>query len=320
MSDTLPNLADIRAAAERIAPYSHETAVLTSRRLDEWLGCHAFLKCENFQRTGAFKFRGACNAVMSLSDAEAARGVVTHSSGNHGAAVAEAARLRGIPAWVVMPVNSAPVKRTATEGYGATVVDCQPTQTDRERTAARVVAETGATLIHPYDDARIIAGQATAGLELHRQIPGLNAIVCPVGGGGLASGSALSTSMIAPQCRILLGEPEAADDAFLSLQRGEIVPLESSNTVADGLRTSLGVLTFAVIRRHAEQIITVSEAEIIEAMRFIWTRVKILIEPSSAVAVAAVRRQPDLFTGQRVGILLTGGNVDLDQLPRLLQP
>lgn len=318
-SDMPLTLADIRAAADRIAPLARRTDVLTSRRLDEWLGCRAYLKCENFQRTGAFKFRGACNAVLSLSDAEAARGVVTHSSGNHGAALAEAARLRGIPAYVVIPANAPAVKRSAVVGYGATVFDCRPTLADREATAARVIAETGATLIHPYDDPRVIAGQATAALELHEQVPRLDAVVCPVGGGGLAAGTALATHLLEPACRVVLGEPAAADDAFRSFQAGRIVPSGNPVTIADGLKTSLGTHTFPVIRAHCQRIITVSEAEIVEALKFVWTRIKIVIEPSSAVAVAAVRRQAATFATLRVGIILTGGNVDLGQLAETLQ-
>ena len=317
--ETPLTLSDLRAAAARIAPWARRTDVLTSRRLDGWLGCAVFVKCENFQRTGAFKFRGACNAVLRLSDTEAARGVVTHSSGNHGAALAEAARLRGIPALVVMPSNAPPVKRSAVESYGATVVECRPTLADRETTAAGVIEETGATLIHPYDDLRIIAGQSTAALELHEQVPDLDVVVCPVGGGGLAAGTTLATRHVAPECRVLLGEPAAADDAYRSLRAGRIIPSENPATIADGLKTSLGELTFPVIRAHAERIITVTEAEIVEALRMVWTRMKVVIEPSSAAAVAAVRKEPEEFRGQRVAIIVSGGNVDLDQLAELLR-
>ncbi len=308
-------LEDIRATAERIGPFARRTSVLSSRRVNEWLGCKAVFKCENFQRTGAFKFRGACNAVMSLSDAEAVRGVVTHSSGNHGAALAEAARLRRVPAHVVMPSNAPPVKRAAVESYGANVTECAPTPSAREETAARVIAATGATLIHPYDDLRIIAGQATAALELHQDASDLEVVVCPVGGGGLAAGTALATHLFDPNCKVILGEPQAVDDAYRSLRLGQIVPVESAVTIADGLKTSLGELTFPVIQQHVERIVTVSEAEIVEAMRFVWTRMKIVIEPSSAVAVAAVRKHRDRLAGKRVGVILSGGNVDLDHLP-----
>ncbi len=309
------SLDDIRIAAKRIAPFAHRTPVLSSRLVDEWLGCRAVFKCENLQRTGAFKFRGACNAVMSLSDAEAARGVVTHSSGNHGAALAEAARIRGIPAFVVMPVTAPTVKRAAVEGYGARVTECSPTLEARERTAARVIDETGATLIHPFDDLRIITGQATAAIELHEEISDLDVIVCPVGGGGLASGTALATHLRSPQCEVVLGEPSAVDDAFRSLQEGRFIPGDNSPTIADGLKTSLGQHTYPILRDHVARIVTVSEDEIIEAMRFLWTRMKLIVEPSSAVAVAAVRKDRDRFAGQHVGIILSGGNVDLDHLP-----
>jgi threonine dehydratase len=313
--DESPTLADLLAAAQRIAPYALRTPVLTSRRVDEWLGCRAYFKCENLQRTGAFKFRGACNAVMSLSDADAAKGVVTHSSGNHGAALAEAARLRGIRASVVMPANASRTKREAVETYGATVVECEPTLQAREETARRIIEESGATLIHPFDDVRVIAGQATAALELHAEIPQLDVVVCPVGGGGLAAGTALATHFRAPQCRVVLGEPEAVDDAFRSLRVGRILPVDKTDTIADGLKTSLGERTFPIIRAHVETIVTVSEAEIIEAMRFVWTRMKQIIEPSSAVALAAVRKDRSRFAAQNVGIILSGGNVDLDDLP-----
>lgn len=306
---------DIRAAAARIGPFAHQTPVHTSRRVNDWLGCSAFFKCENLQRTGAFKFRGACNAVMTLSDAQAARGVVTHSSGNHGAALAEAARLRGVPAYVVMPSSAPSVKRAAVEEYGATVTECLPTLASREATAARVIAETGAMLIHPYDDLRIISGQATAALELHAQVPGLEVIVTPVGGGGLASGTALTTHALAPGCRVVLGEPEAVDDARQSLQAGCRVPVGNGATIADGLKTSLGELTFPILRQHVEQIVTVTEAEIVEAMRFLWTRMKLIVEPSSAVAAAAVRKARKALASRRVGIIISGGNVDPDHLP-----
>ncbi len=317
-SQTPLGLEDIRAAAERIEPFARRTPVLSSRRVNEWLECQAVFQCENFQRTGAFKFRGACNAVMSLSDDEAVRGVVTHSSGNHGAALAEAARLRGIPAHIVMPSNAPPVKRAAVESYGANVTECAPTPIAREETAAHVITETGATMIHPYDDLRIIAGQATAAMELHQEVPDLEVIVCPVGGGGLAAGTALATHLLAPHCKVMLGEPRAVDDAFRSMQQGQIVPVENAVTVADGLKTSLGELTFPVIQQHVDRIVTVTEAEIVEAMRFVWMRMKIVIEPSSAVAVAAVRKHRDRLAGKRIGVILSGGNVDLDRLPWMI--
>ncbi|MBX3436140.1 MAG: pyridoxal-phosphate dependent enzyme [Planctomycetaceae bacterium] len=311
----LLSIKDLHEAAVRIAPFARQTPVMTSRRIDEWLGCEAFFKCENLQRTGAFKFRGACNAVFSLEDEEAARGVVTHSSGNHGAALAEAARLRGIAAYVVMPANAPPVKRAAVLEYGGIVTECLPTLQAREEAAARIIAETGATLIHPYNDWRIIAGQATAAAELHAEIPDLDVVICPVGGGGLAAGTALATHFLAPACRVVLGEPQAVNDAWQSLQQGRIVPVQAGTTIADGLRTSLGELTFPVLRDHVEQIVTVSEAEIVTALRMLWTRMKLLVEPSSAVAAAAASRARSRLEARRVGIIVSGGNVDLDHLP-----
>ncbi len=313
-------LDDIREAAEQIAQHAHRTPVMSSRLVDEWLGCRAVFKCENLQRTGAFKFRGACHAVMSLSDTEAACGVVTHSSGNHGAALAEAARIRRIPAYVVMPETAPSVKRAAVEGYGAQVTECSPTLEAREQTAARVINETGASFIHPFDDLRIIAGQATAAVELHDEVAELDVIVCPVGGGGLASGTALATRFLSPDTEVVLGEPEAVDDAFQSLKQGRFVPADDSPTIADGLKTSLGEHTYPILRDHVSRIVTVTEDEIIEAMRFLWTRMKLTIEPSSAVAVAAIRRESERFDGQSVGIIISGGNVDLDHLPWIEQP
>jgi threonine dehydratase len=306
---------DLSAARERIAAYIHRTPVFTSRLMNDWLGCEAHFKCEQLQRAGAFKFRGACHAVMGLSDGAARRGVVTHSSGNHGAALALAASLRGIPVHVVMPVNAPAVKRAAVAAYGGRIWPCEPTQAAREATCAAVIEETGGTLVHPYDDHRIIAGQATAAWELHEDVPGLDVIVVPVGGGGLAAGTALVTHAVNPRCRVMLGEPERADDAFRSLQAGRILPVERTDTVADGLRTSLGERTFPVIQRHVARIITVNEEAIIEALRMLWTRMKLIVEPSSAVPVAAIRAAGASLAGQRVGVILSGGNVDLDALP-----
>ncbi len=287
---SLPTVDDIRAAAERIAPFAHRTPLQTSRLVNDWLNCDAFFKCENLQRAGAFKFRGACNAVMSLSEPQAQRGVVTHSSGNHGAALALAARLRGIPAYVVMPSNAPRVKQEAVAAYGARITLCEPTLAAREQTAARLIAETGAELVHPYNDFRIIAGQGTAALELHAEVPGLDDVIVPVGGGGLAAGTAIATRAVTNDCDVCCGEPAQADDAFRSLQTGRIIPVDHPDTIADGLRTSLGELTFTVLQQHRVEIITVPEEALIEAMQFVWTRMKLLIEPSSAVVVAAVRR------------------------------
>jgi threonine dehydratase len=285
--------------------------------LNELVGAELFCKCENFQKAGAFKFRGACNAVFSLSDEEARYGVATHSSGNHAAAVALAARLRGIPAHIVMPDNAPAVKKAAVAGYGGTIVYCAPTLAARESTLERVVRETGATFIHPYNDARVIAGQGTAALELLRDVSDLDVIMAPVGGGGLLSGTAIVTVALAPSTQVIAAEPEAADDAYRSLQAGKILPALDPRTVADGLRTSLGELTFAVIQRHVQQIVTVSEAAIIQAMRHVWERMKILIEPSAAVPIGVLLEKKIDLTGKRIGVLLSGGNTDLDRLPWL---
>jgi len=308
-----PTISDIRAAATRIAPFIHRTPVLTSRALDAFCGASVFLKCENLQKGGAFKIRGATNAVFSLSPDEAARGVATHSSGNHAAALALAAGWRGIPAYVVMPDNSPQVKCDAVAGYGAEITFCQPTLPAREDGLQRVVARTGATFIPPYNDVRIIAGQGTAALELCQDVPGLDAILAPVGGGGLLSGTAISAVSQANPVRVFGAEPAGADDAHRSFHAGRIIPLEKAATIADGLRTSLGDKTFPIIRRYVEDILTVSEDAIIVAMRFVWERLKIIIEPSSAVPIAALleHRPP----GRHVGIIISGGNSDLTKLP-----
>jgi threonine dehydratase len=307
----LPTFEDIQQAAVRIKPYAHRTPVMTCTSLDELAEAHLFCKCENLQKVGAFKFRGACNTVFSLSDAEAQRGVATHSSGNHGAAVALAARLRGIPAHIVMPSNAPSVKRDAVAGYGGTIIWCEPTQEARESTLANVVAETGAMFIPPYNDARVIAGQGTAALEFLEDVPDLDVIIAPVGGGGLISGTALTIAALSPTTRVLAAEPKGADDAYRSLQAGEIIPSVNPQTIADGLRTSLGDLTFAIMRQHVEQIVTVSEAAITRAMHLVWQRMKIIIEPSAAVPVAAVLDQQIDAAGKRIGIILSGGNIDL---------
>jgi threonine dehydratase len=307
----LPTFEDIQQAAVRIKPYAHRTPVMTCTSLDELAEAHLFCKCENLQKVGAFKFRGACNTVFSLSDAEAQRGVATHSSGNHGAAVALAARLRGIPAHIVMPSNAPSVKRDAVAGYGGTIIWCEPTQEARESTLANVVAETGAMFIPPYNDARVIAGQGTAALEFLEDVPDLDVIIAPVGGGGLISGTALTIAALSPTTRVLAAEPKGADDAYRSLQAGELIPSVNPQTIADGLRTSLGDLTFAIMRQHVEQIVTVSEAAITRAMHLVWQRMKIIIEPSAAVPVAAVLDQQIDAAGKRIGIILSGGNIDL---------
>ena len=311
----MPSFTDVGAAAERIRPFAHRTPVLTCSSLDAMVGASLFFKCENFQKVGAFKFRGACNAVFSLGEEEAQRGVATHSSGNHAAALSLAARLRGVPAHVVMPRTSRAVKRAAVEGYGGRIVLCEPTLAAREATLAEVVADTGATVIHPYNDARVIAGQGTAALELLEDVRGLDVVMTPVGGGGLLSGTAISVSSLSPAARVVAAEPEGADDAFRSLQEGRIVPSVNPQTVCDGLLTSLGTLTFAIIRERVAEIVTVSDAAVIKAMRHIWERMKIVIEPSAAVTLGALLEGRLPVSGLRVGIILSGGNVDLSELP-----
>ncbi|MBA7562360.1 L-threo-3-hydroxyaspartate ammonia-lyase [subsurface metagenome] len=312
-----PDLRAIRAAAERIRPYAHQTPVLTCASFNAMVGAELFFKCENLQKVGAFKFRGAANAVFSLPETKAAKGVTTHSSGNHAQALALAARLRGIPAHIVMPENSPKVKVAAVRGYGARIIFCPSTQKDREQTLEKVVAETGATFIHPYNNLRIIAGQGTCALELIGEIPGLDIVMAPVGGGGLLSGTALCCHYLDPGIQVIAGEPKGADDAFRSIRDGRIYPSENPITIADGLRTSLGSLTFPIIHRYVEKIVTVEEESIVTAMRHIWERMKILIEPSAAVPFAAVLEGTFQVRDKRIGIILSGGNLDLDTLPWL---
>ncbi|MHB1652062.1 MAG: pyridoxal-phosphate dependent enzyme [Desulfitobacteriaceae bacterium] len=311
----IPTLKEIREAAERIRPYAHCTPVLTCKNLNHQVGAQVFLKCENMQKVGAFKFRGACNAVFSLSEADAARGVVAHSSGNHAQALALAARLRGIPAYIVMPNNAPEVKKAAVVSYGGKITFCEPTLEARETTQDQVINETGATVVHPYDDYRIIAGQGTAALELLHDVPDLDVILAPVGGGGLLSGTAIATTELSPRIRVIGAEPEKADDAFRSIRAGKIIPSLNPQTIADGLLTSLGKRNFPIINQRVEKILTVSEEGIIAAMKFIWERAKIIIEPSSAVPVAALWEHNIDLAGLRVGIILSGGNVDLEKLP-----
>ena len=311
---------DIREAAGRIAGRVHRTPVLTSAAIDAAAGCSVLFKCENLQKVGAFKMRGAANAVFSLTDAEAARGVATHSSGNHAQALALAARLRGIAAHVVMPTSAPAVKRAAVAGYGAVIYDCEPTLAARESTLADVVARTGAEFVHPYNDERIIAGQGTAALELLGDHPDLEMVMTPVGGGGLLSGTAIATRALAPGAQVIAAEPAGADDAARSLAAGRILPSENPRTVCDGLLTSLGEKTFAVIREHVAAIWTVDDPAIIAAMRLIWERMKIVVEPSSAICLAALLQHPDQVRGKRVGVILSGGNVDLERLPWLKTP
>jgi threonine dehydratase len=311
----IPTIDDVRRAAQRIGPHAHRTPVLTSESLDRLTGCHLFFKCENFQKVGAFKFRGATNAVFSLPEEEARRGVATHSSGNHAAALALAAARRGIRAYIVMPDNAPEIKKTAVAGYGAEITFCQPTLPAREEGLATVVRKTGAVFIHPYNDPRVIAGQGTAALELLEDVPDLDFVIGPVGGGGLMSGTCLTVSVLAPQTKIIGAEPKGADDAYRSLKAGRIIPSEKPRTIADGLLTSLGSRTFPILHRHLECIVTVSEAAIIQAMRHVWERMKIIIEPSAAVPLAAIMESDWGQTGKRVGVIFSGGNLNLDKLP-----
>lgn len=311
----IPTFADVLAARDRIASHIHRTPVLTSRMLNEMAGAELFFKCENLQKAGAFKARGASNAVFGLSDDQAARGVATHSSGNHGTCLSYAAGRRGIPCTVVMPRTAPQAKKDAVMGYGGRVVECEPSTSSREAVFAEVVAETGAEFVHPYNDRRVIAGQGTCALELADQVEGLDAVIAPIGGGGMVSGTCLTLSQIAPRVRIYAGEPEQADDAARSLKAGYIIADDAPETIADGLKVPLKDLTWHFVRNHVADILTVSEAEIIAAMELIWKRLKIVMEPSSAVPLAAVLKNPELFAGQRVGIIITGGNVDLKKLP-----
>jgi threonine dehydratase len=308
-------LTDIQQASRRIQPYAHRTPVMTNQSLNQQVDAQVFMKCENLQKVGAFKFRGATNAVFSLTDEEAARGVVTHSSGNHAAALALAARNRGIPAYIVMPSNAPQVKKEAVAGYGGQITFCEPTLQARESTMEEIRKKTGVAVIHPYNNERVIAGQGTAALELLTDFPDLDVIIAPVGGGGLLSGTSIAAKGLKPGIRVIAGEPEMADDAFRSLQAGRIIPSVNPKTVADGLLTSLGGLTFPIIQQNVEQIVTVSEAGIIAAMKFVWERAKIIIEPSSAVAIGVLWEKKIDLSGLKIGVIISGGNVDLAKLP-----
>jgi len=310
-----PDLAAIRTAHDRIRPYIHRTPVLTSERLDAACGGKLGFKTENFQKAGAFKSRGAVNAVFSLDEATARRGVATHSSGNHAAALARAAKLRGIPAHIVMPSNSSKVKVRAVEGYGGRLTFCEPTQAAREATCARIIAETGATLIHPYENEAVITGQGTAVIELLEDAPGLDLVLCPVGGGGLLAGTAIAAKALAARIQIIATEPAEAADTYQSFRAGHIIPLEKTTTIADGLRTTIGRPNFEIARRLVDDVVIVSEEAIVAAMRAIWETLKIVVEPSGAVPYAAVLEGKVDVAGRRVGLILSGGNVDLDALP-----
>lgn len=311
----IPTLDDMKAARERIAPHIHRTPVLTSRMLNELTGAELFFKCENLQKAGAFKARGASNAVFGLTDAQAARGVATHSSGNHGTCLSYAAGQRGIPCTVVMPRTAPQAKKDAVRGYGARVVECEPSTSSREAVFAEVVAETGAEFVHPYNDPRVIAGQGTCSAELIEQIEDLDAVIAPIGGGGMVSGTCLTLSNLAPKVKIYAAEPAQADDAMRSFKAGHIIADDAPKTVADGLLVPLKELTWHFVQRHVTDILTASDPEIVEAMKLIWKRMKIVMEPSSAVPLATILKNRDIFAGKRVGVIITGGNVDLDKLP-----
>ncbi len=311
----IPTYDDVLAAHERIQPHIHRTPVLTSSYFNARTGAELFFKCENYQKAGAFKVRGASNAVFGLDDEQAEKGVATHSSGNHGLSLSYAAGRRGIKATVVMPRTSPEAKKEAVRGYGGTVVECEPSTTSREAVFAEVVAETGADFIHPYNDPRVIAGQATCSKEMIEDLGALDAIVAPIGGGGMISGSCLTLSNISPDTEIYAAEPKNADDAWRSFKAGHIIADDAPDTVADGLKVPLKDLTWHFVSNHVTDILTATEGEIVEAMYLTWQRMKIVMEPSSAVPLAVILKNPDVFAGKRIGVIITGGNVDLKKLP-----
>jgi threonine dehydratase len=313
-------LQDIQQAHERIRPFIHKTPIHTSEQVDEIAGATLYFKCENFQKVGAFKARGGTNTILSLSDKELSKGVCTHSSGNHAQAVAYAAKLKGIEAHIVMPSNAPTVKKNAVIGYGANVIECEPTLKARESTVSKVVSEKGSLLIHPYNDNRIIAGQATASKEVYEELGGdfLDYLLTPIGGGGLLSGSLLSTTYLSPSTKVIGCEPEGADDAFQSFQQKKHLPSIDPDTIADGLLTTVGEIPHAIIAEHVHNIMTVSDDEIISAMKLTWERMKILIEPSSAVCLAVVLKNPEVFAGKKAGIIISGGNVDVKSISSVL--
>ena len=313
----IPGFEDVLIAQQRIQPYIHKTPVLTSSFLNQLTGAELFFKCENFQKAGAFKVRGASNAVFGLSDEMAAKGVATHSSGNHALSLSYAAGRRGIPVTVVMPHTAPQAKKDAVRGYGGTIIECEPSTSSREATFARVVAETGADFVHPYNDPRVIAGQATCSLELQEQVNNLDSVIAPIGGGGMVSGTCLTLSTIAPQIKIYAAEPLNADDAARSFRAGHIIADDAPETIADGLKVPLKDLTWHFVSNHVTDILTATEEEIVDAMKLIWQRMKIVMEPSSAVPLATILKNRKLFAGQRIGVIITGGNVDLDKLPWL---
>lgn len=317
MNDSLyiPTLDDALAARERITPYIHRTPVMTSRFLNELTGAELFFKCENFQKAGAFKVRGASNAVFGLSEEQAAKGVATHSSGNHALSLSYAAGRRGIPVTVVMPHTAPQAKKDAVIGYGGKIVECEPSTSSREETFARVVAESGADFVHPYNDPRVIAGQATCSMELNEQVDQLDAVIAPIGGGGMISGTCLTLSNLAPEVKIYAAEPLNADDAARSFRAGHIIADDAPVTVADGLKVPLKDLTWHFVSNHVTDILTATEEEIIAAMKLTWQRMKIVMEPSSAVPLATILKNREVFAGKRIGVIITGGNVDVDKLP-----
>ncbi len=311
----LPQFSDIISASEVLKGFAHRTPVLTSRMIDDIFSCNLYFKCENFQRAGAFKFRGAFNSVSNLDDQSAAKGVATHSSGNFAQALALAAKMRNIPAYIVMPETAPKAKVNAVKGYGANITFCKPTLEARESTLDNVVAETGAVFLHPYDNFHVIAGQGTSAFELLTDFPDIDTIIAPVGGGGLISGTATAAKAMRHDINVLAGEPQGADDAYRSFTTGEFVASVNPNTIADGLLTSLGKLTFPIIREKVDSVITVPDEITIEIMKLIFERMKLVIEPSSAVAVAAIYSQKEALKDRKIGIIISGGNLDLDNLP-----
>lgn len=311
----IPTFDDVITARERINPFIHQTPVLTSTFMNDLTGAELFFKCENFQKAGAFKVRGASNAVFGLSDEMAAKGVATHSSGNHALSLSYAAGRRGIPCHVVMPRTAPQAKKDAVIGYGGIITECEPSTSSREAVFAEVQAATGADFVHPYNDPRVIAGQATCSLELLEQTGGLDAVVAPIGGGGMISGTCLALSNVAPDTKIYAAEPKNADDAYRSFKAGHIIADDAPDTVADGLKVPLKDLTWHFVSNHVTDILIATEEEIVDAMKLIWKRMKIVMEPSSAVPLATIIKNKDLFAGKRVGVIITGGNVDLDKLP-----
>ncbi|WP_223270331.1 beta-hydroxyaspartate dehydratase BhcB [Colwellia sp. C1TZA3] len=313
----IPTYDDVLEAHERIKPYIHKTPVLTSRFLNELTGAELFFKCENLQKAGAFKVRGACNAVFGLSEEKAKMGVATHSSGNHALCLSYAAGRRGIPVTVVMPHTAPQAKKDAVIGYGGKIVECEPSTTSREAVFAEVIAKSAADFVHPYNDPRVIAGQATCSKELASQVQDLDAVVAPIGGGGMISGTCLTLSTIAPKIKIYAAEPLNADDAARSFKAGHIIADDAPDTIADGLKVPLKDLTWHFVKNHVTDILTATEQEIIDAMKLIWIHMKIVVEASCAVTLAIILKNPDVFKGKRVGVIITGGNVDLDKLPWL---